>query len=116
MWSKLAETSPLEEDGDTDFAGLYTSCTACDTFALDAYWLWLRDAQAANVAPRLPLLGVNDYETTNLHTIGLRAAGETGPWDYGAEAAYQLETQAEPVRYSFQGSSATMAPITMPGV
>jgi hypothetical protein len=33
---------------------------------------------------------LDDYDVTNLHTIGLRGAGTIGAFDFEAEAAYQL--------------------------
>jgi len=75
FWSKLAELSPLEEDGDTDFYGVYATCTAIENVSFDAYWLYVRDA----------LLGVNE-----LHTVGLRSAGKFGGFHFEAEAAYQF--------------------------
>jgi hypothetical protein len=73
--AKLAENSPLEEDGDTDLYGVYASCKAVENMTFDAYWLYVRDAFA----------GVND-----LHTFGLRAAGKIDGFHFEAEAAYQF--------------------------
>jgi hypothetical protein len=75
FWSKLAETSPFEADGDTDFYGVYASCTAVENVTFDAYWLFVRDA----------LQGVNE-----LHTLGLRSAGKLGGFHFEAEGAYQF--------------------------
>jgi hypothetical protein len=95
-WSKLAENSPLEADGDVDFSGVYASYLGVKDFTFDAYWLWLRDARslmdtagsdALERAERLA--GVDDYKTTNIYTAGLRAAGKIGAFDLEAEAAYQ---------------------------
>lgn len=97
FWAKLAENSPLEEDGDVDLYGLYTSCSAVENWAFDAYWFWLRDARAVKDT-NLSLIGewvedvvgVDDYDPTNLHTVGLRASGTLGALDIAAEAAYQF--------------------------
>ena len=95
-WSKLAENSGIEQDGDTDFYGVYASYTGWDGITLDAYWLWLRDALALEDTNSGLIgewvedwVGVDDYDPTNLHTIGLRGAGEAGAFDFEAEAAYQ---------------------------
>ena len=95
--TKLAERTGLEEDGDIDFSGLYASCTALENVAFDAYWLWVRDARAVeDVAGNAlgewieEILGLDSYPVTNLHTIGLRATGQIGAFDFAAEAAYQF--------------------------
>ena len=92
-WSKLAENSPVEEDGDVDFYGIYGSYLGFENIVLDAYWLWLRDGRAlndANFAPWIEdIMGVDDYDVSEIHTVGLRAAGEIGALDFEAEAAYQ---------------------------
>ena len=43
-WSKLAENSPAEEDGDIDFYGVYGSYYGIEDITIDAYWLYIRDA------------------------------------------------------------------------
>ncbi|MBN2308759.1 MAG: alginate export family protein [Candidatus Hydrogenedentes bacterium] len=95
-WSKLAERGSLEEDGDVDFYGVYASYTGIENLVVDAYWLWLRDGASLNdtnyIAPTEWLedvFGLDDYDVTNIHTVGLRAAGEVGAFDYEAEVAYQ---------------------------
>lgn len=95
-WSKLVERSPLEEDGDADFSGIYASYTGIDRITLDAYWLWLRDAAAVNDTQLSfadewleGLLGLDNYGKLDLHTVGLRAAGARGPLDFEAEVSYQ---------------------------
>lgn len=97
FWTKLNETGAAEEDGDTDFYGLYASYTGLENITIDAYWLWLRDAGMLNDTNFIwfvewleDLFGVDDYDVTNLHTIGLRAAGAIGAFDFEAEAAYQF--------------------------
>lgn len=96
-WSKLAETSPLEEDGDVDFYGIYATCTAIENLTFDAYWLWLRDARALNdtnfgwLGENIEAwFGLDNYDVTNLHTIGLRTAGMYNGFDFDLEAAYQF--------------------------
>ncbi|HIJ74805.1 MAG TPA: alginate export family protein [Candidatus Hydrogenedentes bacterium] len=98
VWSaKLVDTSPVEEDGDVDFYGVYGTCRALENVTFDAYWLFVRDGRALNDTNGGPLfewvedvLGLDDYDVTELHTVGLRAAGAVGAFDFGAEAAYQL--------------------------
>jgi len=78
--AKLADTSPIQEDGDQDLYGLYGSYLGIENVTLDAYALMIRDATAANV-------GSGSLET---YTFGLRGAGTVGAIDFDAEAAYQL--------------------------
>ncbi len=72
--SKLVERSPIEEDGDVDFYGIYASCTAVENMVFDAYWLYVRDAA---------------YTQSDLQTVGLRAAGKLNAFHYEAEVDYQ---------------------------
>lgn len=97
FWTKLAERGTIEEDGDMDFAGVYASCHAVENVTFDAYWFWLRDAIALKDTNSAWIdekiedwLGLDDYDVTNLHTVGLRAAGTFGAFDFDAEAAYQF--------------------------
>jgi len=97
FWSKLADNSPLEEDGDVDFYGVYGSCRALQDWTFDAYWFLLRDARAIQdtndgwIGNALEdLLNRDDYDPTTLHTVGLRAAGTIDAFDLTAEAAYQF--------------------------
>jgi hypothetical protein len=96
-WSKLAERSPLEEDGDIDFYGLYGTYTASPALHLSAYWMLVRDARAVHdtqyglIGEAVEyLLGLDQYDTGYLHTVGLRVVGAKGPWDYDLELAYQF--------------------------
>jgi len=95
--AKLNEAGAAEEDGDVDLYGLYSSCHAVEGVTFDLYWFLLRDAAERHDtddpywAERIEsLLGFDDYDVTNLHTVGLRAAGGVGPFDFEAEAAYQF--------------------------
>lgn len=100
--SKLVERSPIEQDGDVDFYGVYATYAGVDDMAFDAYWMLLRDAQSyeftrIGFAPgdwrreRLEaFLGVDQCNVTYLHTVGVRAAGERGNFDWDAEFACQF--------------------------
>lgn len=96
-WSKLADRSPIEEDGDVDFYGVYASYTGIEPLTLEAYAMYLRDARSLNdtnfIAPLEALeaiFSVDDYAPTELWTIGGRVAGRSGPVDFNVEAAYQF--------------------------
>ncbi|MFA6239344.1 MAG: alginate export family protein [Candidatus Hydrogenedentales bacterium] len=95
--SILAEGGVGEQDGDVDFYGVYASCKAIENITFDAYWMWIRDARSLNdTASSAPLefwedvFNLDDYDTTNLHTVGLRAAGTIGAFDFDVEGAYQF--------------------------
>ena len=97
VWAKLVESGPTEEDGDVDLYALYGSYLGLENIVIDAYWILARDARA--VADTYPgwfgnwvedVLGVDDYDVTNLHTVGLRGAGTVGAFDFEAEFAYQF--------------------------
>lgn len=110
MWFKLAE-GPIGDDAfdnDINMYGIYGSYTGLEDVTIDAYWMYVRDdvdtrdgffAGAApyftgngNPGPwwfRNPVF--NSYvEKSDLHTIGLRGAGEIGAFDFEAEVAYQF--------------------------
>ncbi|MBI4557842.1 MAG: alginate export family protein [Candidatus Hydrogenedentes bacterium] len=106
--SKLAENSPIEEDGDIDFYGVYASCTAVENITFDAYWLYVRDSRSLNDTNFVwpiewveDIIGVDDYDPTNLHTVGLRGAGTWGALDFNAEAAYQFG-DADQIGFNFK--------------
>ncbi len=94
--AKLAEGGVAEQDGDVDLYGLQAVCKAIENNEFSAYWLWLRDARSLNDTNRLwfgewieSWLSLDDYDVTNLHTIGLRAAGKFDAFDYAVDAAFQ---------------------------
>jgi len=62
------------EDDDVDLYGLYGSYTAHESHTIDAYWLFLRDGT---------------MDVLEIHTLGLRGAGNVDAWDYEAELAFQ---------------------------
>lgn len=95
--AELAEGGPFEEDEDVWFYGLYSTCTAVENHTFDLYWFWVRDARSVSDTNLTwfgewmeDVFGVDDYDPTNLHTVGFRAAGLVGAFDYEAELAYQF--------------------------
>ncbi len=95
--AKVFENGINEQDGDVDFYGVYATYTALEAIDISAYWYWLRDARSRNdtsfIAPieRLEeFAGLDDYDTTNLHTVGVRLNGGWESWDYDLEVAYQF--------------------------
>jgi len=96
-WMKLEERSPGEEDGDTDFYGLYGTYSGIEPLSISAYWLYIRDAQKVNdtnntwIGERVEdILGIDDYPITQIHTVGLRFFGKSNQFDYNLEVAYQF--------------------------
>jgi hypothetical protein len=109
--SKLFEANAAEEDGDTDFYGVYASYTGLEDITIDAYWMLVRDAASLNDTNRRwqgelveNWLGVDDYDATNLNTVGLRGAGKFGAFDFEAEAAYQFGSADSISRRFFAGA------------
>jgi len=95
--AKLVDTGFVEEDGDVDFYGIYATYRGFEPVELSAYWFWVRDARQLNdtnfvwfVEWLEDIFGVDDYDVTNLHTIGIRANGECAAFDYDLELAYQF--------------------------
>mgnify|MGYP005838657245 CR=1 FL=1 len=105
-WSKLADRSPLEQDGDIDFLGLYATfqrnngqmgSKGFGSFECDLYWMYLRAARSWSDSngPALfewieDLSGFDDYGVTHMHTVGARCAGAGNAWDWEVEAAHQF--------------------------
>lgn len=76
---KLRETSPFQEDGDTDVYGVYGSYLGIENTSLDAYWLFIRNA--------------SDFKgSLDAHAFGLRGSGKLGAFDFEAEGAYEYLT------------------------
>jgi hypothetical protein len=98
LWAKLAERSfTVGDNQDTDLFALYGSYTGLEEITLDAYWMLVRDSRdlADTAFPGFQelfedWLGLDSYGTTELHTVGVRAAGLIGGFDYNAEVAYQF--------------------------
>ena len=80
LFSKASETGAAEEDGDVDFYVLYGSFTGVEDLTLDGYVMHLRSAAGTTQG---------NEETVELTTVGFRAAGEAGIFDYEGEIAYQ---------------------------
>lgn len=76
--AKLAEGLGDFGKDDTDLYSVYFSYTGVEDHVFDAYWMFVRDDASATA-----------FEV-DLHTLGLRAAGAFGAFDYSAEAAWQL--------------------------
>jgi len=110
LYAKPYEASPTETDGDIDVYAAFASYTGIENITLDTYWIWARDARSQRdtslswVDEQLEdLIGVDNYDVTSLHTIGLRGAGTYGAFDFESEVAYQFG-DASVVGRSFAGA------------
>ena len=93
----LAEGGIAEEDGDVSLYGVYGSYLGLEDITIDAYYLLVRDARSLNDTNFIwfaewleDVFGLDDYDVTNINTIGLRGAGTIGAFDFEAEAAFQF--------------------------
>ncbi|MFA6242146.1 MAG: alginate export family protein, partial [Candidatus Hydrogenedentales bacterium] len=84
-------------DGDVNFYGVYATLKAFKPLSISGYWLFVRDARSINdtnfsapVEWLEDIIGRDDYDSTELHTVGTRLFGEAGNWDYDLELAYQF--------------------------
>ncbi|HNR35930.1 MAG TPA: alginate export family protein [Candidatus Hydrogenedentes bacterium] len=96
LYARLAQGPPMGAEGSVDLYSAYVNYTPGDPFSLLGYWIFIHDA--FQPAP--------GFDTTNLHTIGFNASGETGRFDYTAEAAYQFG-EAERAGFDFDDSNAS---------
>jgi hypothetical protein len=114
----LEENSPIEEDSDVNFYGIYGSYHGIEDVSIDAYYLFLRDGRGSRLGfpfdtPNVGLFGriansiervfgVDQYdETQKIHTFGLRGAGVVAGFDWEAEVAYQIGDAPNTVRAFF---------------
>ncbi len=95
--TKLFESGPFQKDGDIDFYGIRAAYKALEPVDLALWWYWVRDGRRFNDTNLNwinewfeDLLGLDDYGTTNLHTVGGRAWGRSGALDYDLKLAYQF--------------------------
>ena len=95
--TKLVETGTAEEDGDVDFYGAHATLKIPLDMSMTAYWYFVRDARKLNDTNGTAFLewiedaaGRDDYDPTELHTLGTRIQGDIMSWDFDLEAAYQF--------------------------
>jgi hypothetical protein len=95
--SKLAENSPIEADGDIDFYGVNAKYSPAKDIDVELFWMLVRDARSQFDTAFGPFseciehgLGLDNYDATQLHTVGFRFAGTRGAWDWDLEGAYQF--------------------------
>ncbi len=101
----------VEADGDVHFYGIYGSYYGLEDITIDAYWLFLRDGRILNDTNFTFIgefiedaIGIDDYDATTVHTLGLRGAGTVGQFDFEVEGAYQFGDVGQyGFLYSFPG-------------
>jgi hypothetical protein len=90
FWGRPVDTAPQSNfdiafdhpDEDTDFLGLYATYKKIPNHKLEAYFLTL--------LRNMPPANANGLaEQLQIYTIGTRAEGRTGDWDYEGELAMQ---------------------------
>ena len=101
-WTKLAENAGVEEDADVDFYGIRGEYAVNDALNVAAYWMYVRDAREIHDTVNTGTLlsytrewfedrfDLDNYEVTNLHTIGTHIYGKYQSFDYDLQAAYQF--------------------------
>jgi hypothetical protein len=95
-WGKTAESMSDWGQDDIDFYGLYLTCTAVESMEFDLYWMYLHDDMnvgqgLGSLATALgDIFGYGNFDSTDMHTVGLRWAGAINTWDWEAEMAYQF--------------------------
>ena len=106
--AKLVENSPVEQDGDVDFYGVYGTYAMSDAINASAYYMLVRDARAlphdTNYSyPTEALeraLDIDQYGTTLLNTVGGRFWGKYEGFDYNIDGAYQFgDADAEGISF-----------------
>lgn len=95
-WMKLNEMGAVEEDGDVDFYGVYATYSGLEWLTISPFWAYIRDARKVNDTNLTwfgeqmeDFFGLDDYDVTNFHTVGIQAAGKAGRFDYALNFAYQ---------------------------
>ncbi|MBI5093086.1 MAG: alginate export family protein [Candidatus Hydrogenedentes bacterium] len=95
--AKLLERGTREQDGDTDLYGIYGTYAVCKECNASLYWYLVRDGRRQNdtnfawFPERVEdAFGVDDYDPTNMNTVGTRLWGAYAGWDYDLELAYQF--------------------------
>lgn len=76
--AKMVETMRDFAEGDGEVYGLYFTYLGIEDIVMDAYWLYLSD--------EVCVFG----DDLDLHTVGMRAGGTLGAFDFELEAAYQF--------------------------
>ncbi len=98
FYSLLAEGGSFtEEDDDVTFAGVYATYKGMEALKASLYWLSIRDPRRLNdtnfIAPlewAEDVFGLDDYDSTDMHTVGMRLFGGSGSFDYDLELAHQF--------------------------
>ena len=89
FWTRIVQNNAptWESSGDIDFMGLYGSYTGIEDMTIDGYYYYLHQAETAfnSVFGSPP-----QEQSSQLHTVGARFAGNKGGFDWEANGAYQF--------------------------
>lgn len=95
-WAKLAERQGDFADDDIDFYGLWGKYTGIDALTIEAYYLLLHDGlDITDTNNGLlwewveDIVGVDNYDSTYLQTLGIHLDGKKSGFDYDLQLAYQ---------------------------
>jgi len=87
----------LTGDEDADFYGLHATYTGIPALTMEGYYYFLRDASHVETTKLDTVgewiegkLGVDQYDATELHTIGTHLWGKESGFDYELNFAYQF--------------------------
>jgi len=89
VYAGSSQSGASQEDGDTNLYVVAGTYSGIEDMTIEGYWIYLRDARSftfTNPAPNpISISSVN----TELHTFGVRVAGEVSGFDYEGEVAFQ---------------------------
>lgn len=92
---KVAEK--ITGDEDADFYGVHAAYTGIPELTVEGYYYFLRDASHVETTALSPIgewaeswLGVDQYDATELHTVGTHLSGKASGFDYELQLAYQF--------------------------
>jgi len=95
-WTKLAERFTAFGDDDIDFYGVWGAYKGIDNLTIELYYLLLHDGTDIRLTNRglfwewvEGVVGLDDYDSTYLQTLGLHLDGKAGNFDYDLQLAYQ---------------------------
>ena len=96
--AKLAESFGDWGSDDVNLYGIYGTYKGLEAVDISAFWFAVQDDIAIDDSPNSTwgvdwwedVVGVNQYDTTWLHTIGMRFDGSYDAFDYDAKFAYQF--------------------------
>ena len=90
-------TENVSGDEDVDFYGVYGTYTGIAALTIEGYYLFVRDGRHVETTALSPVgewwegvAGIDQYDATELHTIGTHLSGKASGFDYDLHLAYQF--------------------------